>query len=195
MKIIGLTGSIGMGKSVAARQWQSLGVPVHDADAAVHRLLEPKGKAFPLVKEAFPSCIIDGAIERKSLGQIIFHDPVKRKILEDILHPLVRENSHKFIEACRRRREPVCVLDIPLLFETGRNRHVDTTMCVTAPHWVQKRRVLRRPNMTEAKFKAIAKTQMHDYRKTAFDESGVLTARGRRHTLNAIKRIKKNEQF
>ena len=105
-----------MGKSVAARQWQSLGVPVHDADAAVHRLLEPKGKAFPLVKKAFPSCIIDGAIDRKLLGQIIFHDPVKRKILEDILHPLVRENSHKFIEACRRRREPVCVLDIPLEF-------------------------------------------------------------------------------
>lgn len=195
MKIIGLTGSIGMGKSVAAKQWQSIGVPVHDADAAVHLLLKPNSKAFPLIQNAFPEAIVGGEIDRKLLGKIVFQNQEQRKKLEAILHPLVRESSHKFIEQCRRRRVPLCVLDIPLLFETRRDKDMDIIMCVTAPKWVQHRRVMSRPGMTIDKFKAIAKTQMHDYRKRALSDYVVITSRGRRHTLNAIKRIKNNEQF
>lgn len=194
MRIIGLTGSIGMGKSVAAKQWRSLGVPVHDADAVVHQLLSPNGKAFSLVQQAFPSVVMNGEIDRRELGKIVFHDAGQRAVLESILHPLVRESSHKFIEQCRRRREKICVLDIPLLFETGRDKTVHEIMCVTAPHWVQRRRVLARPNMTEDKFKAIVKMQTPDYRKRSLSDHVVITACGRRRTLNAIKRIKLNGQ-
>ena len=194
MKIIGLTGSIGMGKSVTAHQWRSIGVPAHDADFAVHQLLKPDGKAFPLIKRDFPTVIKKGVIDRQALGKIVFNKAEERRKLENIIHPLVRENSQKFIECCRRRRVAICVLDIPLLFETGRDRDVDVVMCVTAPQWVQKRRVLSRPNMTAEKFKSIAKTQMPDYRKRVLSDYVVITARGRRHTLNAIKKIKMNEQ-
>lgn len=181
-----------MGKSVAARQWRSLGVPVHDADAVVHQLLLPNGEAFPHVKRAFPSVIKDGTIDRKALGTIIFNDDEKRRLLEAIMHPLVRENADHFLALCRRRRVPLCVLDIPLLFEIGRDKDVHEVMCVTAPQWVQKRRVLSRPHMTEDRLKAIAKTQMPDYRKQSLSDHVVITARGPRHTLNAIKRIKNN---
>lgn len=195
MRIIGLTGSIGMGKSVTAQQWRSIGVPVHDADAVVHQLLKTNKKAFKLIKHEFPSAIVLDKVDRKILGNIVFNNNDKRKILESILHPLVKQSSNEFIQLCQRRKVSVCVLDIPLLFELGRDKDVHDTLCVTAPQWVQKRRVLSRPNMTLEKFKAIAKTQMPDYRKRALSDYVVTTAKGRRHTLNTIKRIKKyNEQ-
>lgn len=193
MRIIGLTGSIGMGKSTLARQWRSIGVPVHDADKTVHTLMQPGGAAFDKVKKAFPSVIEDGQIDRKALGIIIFNDVSKRKILENIIHPLVRKQSHKFIQNCRRVHAPLCVLDIPLLFETGRDKDMDEIICITAPLWIQKRRVLCRPGMTEDKFNAIVKTQMPDYYKKSKSNYIVSSARGRRHTLNMIKTIKNNE--
>ena len=142
MKIIGLTGSIGMGKSFLAQQWRSIGVPVHDADRVVHDLMQPNGLAFQTVSNQFPSAIKNGKIDRKVLGKIVFFDAEKRKILENIIHPLVQQSSAKFIQRCRRKRLPLCILDIPLLFERGRNRDTDSNICVTAPKWVQRRRVI-----------------------------------------------------
>lgn len=190
MKIIGLTGSIGMGKSVLATQWRMLGVPVHDADAVVHKLMKSNGVAFATVALHFPDVIENGLINRKKLGQIVFHDAAKRKILENIIHPFVRKSSAKFIQNCRRHRAKLCILDIPLLFETGRHADMDDIITVTAPQWVQRRRVLKRPNMTDDKYKAIVKTQIPDYRKRILSDDVVFTARGRRHSLNAIKKIK-----
>jgi len=190
MKIIGLTGSIGMGKSVLAGQFRFLGVPVHDADATVHDLMKPDGAAFNDIHEFFPDVIVDGAIDRKKLGQIVFNDDQKRELLEDILHPLVKESSNHFITQCRRRREKLCVLDIPLLFETGRDKDMDYIVACTAPQWVQRRRVLSRKNMTQEKFKSIVKTQMPDYRKRLLSDQIVTSTRGKRHTLNAVRRIK-----
>ena len=194
MKIIGLTGSIGMGKSTLANQWRSIGVPVHDADACVHDLMTPNGDAFDAIMTTFPDVIINGEIDRKSLGKLVFNDPEKRKILENIIHPLVRARSNQFISLCRKRRVPVCVLDIPLLFETGRDMDMDSVICVSAPLWVQKRRVLARPNMTQEKFKSIVSAQIPDYRKRCLSDYIIISARGKRHTLNAIKRIKNNER-
>jgi dephospho-CoA kinase len=194
MKIIGLTGSIGMGKSTLANQWRSIGVPVHDADACVHDLMTPNGDAFDAIMTAFPDVIVNKQIDRKVLGKLVFNDPEKRKILENIIHPLVRTRSDKFISLCRKRRVPVCVLDIPLLFETGRDVVMDTVICVSAPSWVQKRRVLARPNMTPEKFKSIVSAQISDYRKRVASDHVIISARGKRHTLNAIKKIKNNER-
>ena len=191
MKIIGLTGSIGMGKSVLAAQWRQIGVPVHDADAIVHQLMMPYGAAFDDIKLYFPEVIENATINRKKLGQIIFHDTKKRKILENIIHPMVRKSSEKFIQSCQRRREKICVLDIPLLFETGRHVEMDQIITVTAPQWVQKRRVMKRSGMTYDKFKAIVKMQIPDYRKRLLCDHIIFTARGKRHSLNAIKKIKK----
>lgn len=193
MKIIGLTGSIGMGKSTLAKQFRSIGVPVHDADKTVHDLMSPNGAAFDAVAQNFPDVIMDGKIDRKALGKIVFNNAEKRAILENIVIPRVRQSSNQFIAQCRKRREKICVLDIPLLFETGRDAQMDEIICVTAPKWVQKRRVLKRKNMTEDKFKAIVKTQYPDYRKRLRSDHVITSARGRRHTLNTIKRIKINE--
>jgi dephospho-CoA kinase len=193
MRIIGLTGSIGMGKSVLAMQWHSLGVPVHDSDKIVHQLMQPDGEAFPFVKAIFPEVIINGKIDRKALGNIVFSDNQKRKKLESIIHPMVKASSQRFISVCRKHRKKICILDIPLLFEVGREREVDEIICASAPLWVQKRRVLSRPNMTPEKFKSIAKKQLPDYLKRLRSDVVVLTAKGRRNTLNALKRIKNND--
>lgn len=190
MRIIGLTGSIGMGKSVLAQQFRMLGVPVHDADAVVHQLMQPGGAAFKQVAENFPEVIIDDKIDRRALGIIVFHDAEKRKILENIIHPLVRKSSYDFIRINRRQRRDMCVLDIPLLFEINAEKRVHEILCVTAPAYVQKRRVMARKNMTENKFKAIVKAQMPDYRKRLLSDHVILTNKGRRHSLNQIKKIR-----
>ena len=183
-----------MGKSFLANQWRFIGVPVHDADKIVHNLMRPNGAAFDAVAKQFPDIIIKGNIDRKALGKIVFFDADKRKVLEDIIHPLVRQSSTKFIQSCRRRRLRLCILDIPLLFETGRDKQMDEIICVTAPKWVQARRVLLRKNMTLDKYKSIVKTQMPDYRKRMLSDHVVFTGNGARQTLNAIKKIKNNER-
>jgi dephospho-CoA kinase len=173
--VLGLTGSIGMGKSATADLFRRLGVPVHDADATVHRLY--RGRAAPLIEKAFPGTVIDGAVDRARLGAAVLDKPERMKQLEAIVHPLVREEEESFLKRVAAL-SPVAVLDIPLLFETGGEARCDAVLVVTAPAAVQRDRVLARPGMTEAKFHAILARQMRDEDKRARAHFLVDTSRG-----------------
>lgn len=189
MKIIGLTGSIGMGKSVAAALLRSLGLPVHDSDAVAHGLLAPYGKAFMIVARTFPDAWDSKThlIDRRKLGEIVFNDSWEKHRLESIIHPLIWESQRNFVLQARRNGFENVVFDIPLLFETGADARCDVVMCVTAPYFVQRQRVLSRPGMTEEKFFAILNAQMPDQEKRRRADAVIPTGLGRAHTLQAIK--------
>jgi dephospho-CoA kinase len=163
MIVIGLTGSVGMGKSTTATLFAEAGVPVFDADAAVHRLYA--GAAVAPVEAAFPGVTKDGAIDRAALGAMVIGDHAAMKRLEAIVHPLVRREREAFLERHRAAGAPMVVLDIPLLLEGGGGGEVDVVVVVSAPKPVQKERVLARPGMTEARFEAILAKQMPDAEK------------------------------
>ena len=158
---LGLTGSIGMGKSATAAMLRAEGVPVYDADAAVHALY--RGRAAPLIEAAFPGTVVDGAVDRARLSRVLFEDESRLRILERIVHPLVREERDRFLAA--QALAPVVVLDTPLLFETGGEGSLDAVALVTAPESVQSARVLARPGMTPEKFQAILMKQIPDSEK------------------------------
>lgn len=189
MIVLGLTGSIGMGKSTAAAMLRRLGCPVHDADAVVHRLYGRGGRAVPAITDAFPGAVRDGAVDRVALAALVLNDPQAIHRLEHIVHPLVRAEGEAFLRRCARRRVPVVVMDIPLLFETGGRDRVDQVVVVSAPPAVQRARVLARPGMTEAKFRAILARQMPDGEKRRRADHVVETGLGRRHSLLALARI------
>nr|WP_298688332.1 dephospho-CoA kinase [uncultured Dongia sp.] len=189
MRILGLTGSIGMGKSTAASMLRALGLPVHDADAAVHHLLAKGGKAVAAVGTAFPGVVQEGAVDRKALGAQVFGKPGELKKLETILHPLVRQAECAFLQRCRQARHDVVVLDIPLLFETGGEKRCDGVVVVTAPQFLQTQRVLKRPGMTAARFRQILNAQMPDAEKRRRADWVVDTGLGRRPTLAALARV------
>lgn len=191
MMVLGLTGSIGMGKSTAAKMLREMGVAVHDSDAAVHDLIEPGGDAVAAVGAAFPEVFDPAAdrIDRKALGAIVFCDPVKKKILEGILHPMVRARQEKFLTEYRARDAAIAVLDIPLLYETGAEKRVEKVIVVTCPAWVQRRRVLRRPGMTPERFKGILAAQTSDKEKRKRADFVVQTGLGRAWTRRALRRI------
>jgi dephospho-CoA kinase len=186
VKIIGLTGSIGMGKSTAAAMFRRLGIPVHDADAAVHRLLGKGGRGVGPVGAAFPGVVRDGAVDRAALGRRVFNDPAALRRLEAILHPLVRAATARFIARARSRRQDLVVLDIPLLFETGGEERCDAVVVVSAPAFVQRARVLARPGMTEARLAQILAQQTPDEEKRARADFVVETGLGKRYTLCRI---------
>lgn len=163
MFVLGLTGSIGMGKSVTAAIFREAGIPVHDSDAAVHALY--RGAAVPLVEAAFPGTLRDGEIDRARLSAYVVNDPTALARLEAIVHPLVRAARAEFVAKSRAAGADLIVLDIPLLFETGCESEVDAVLLVTAPEAVQKARVATRPGMTEAKLAAIIAKQMPDAEK------------------------------
>jgi len=172
MKIIGLTGSIGMGKSTVTKMMNEMGIPSHDADAAVHKALSVGGKAIAPLKEVFAEVVeIDKNggeyINRQKLGALVFGNSQKLKQLENILHPIAIASSDAFIKNCRQKGVEFAVLDIPLLFETGAEKRVDVTFCVSAAKSVQRARVLKRDGMTEEKFENILKRQMPDSEKRA----------------------------
>jgi dephospho-CoA kinase len=188
--VLGLTGSIGMGKSTAAAMLRRLGVPVFDADLAVHRLLAPSGAAVPAVSVAFPGVETKaGGIDRAQLGQRVFTDPAALRRLEAILHPMVAAEERRFLALSRARRVPLAVLDIPLLFETGAERRCDYVLVVSAPALVQRQRVLRRPGMNEIRLDAILRKQIADYRKRQHADFVVPTGAGRGVTLRRLKSI------
>lgn len=163
MIVIGLTGSIGMGKSTTARFFREAGVPVHDSDEAVHRLYA--GKAAPLIEAAFPGTVKDGVVDRALLGARILGDAAALKTVERIVHPLVRADADAFLAEHRAAGRKLAVLDIPLLFETGGEGRVDRIVVVSAPADIQRERVLARPGMNVEKFEAILAKQVPDAEK------------------------------
>jgi dephospho-CoA kinase len=165
MFILGLTGSIGMGKSTTAGFFREAGVPVHDSDSVVHRLYE--GEAVGPVEAAFPGVTVDGRIDRARLVAQLVGRPEAIKQLEAIVHPLVRASTQRFIEAQANRGARVIVLDVPLLFETGGEKSVDAVVVVSAPEDVQRARVLGRPGMSAEKLDALLARQISDAEKRA----------------------------
>jgi len=176
MIVLGLTGSIGMGKSTTAKMFAEAGVPVHDSDEAVHRLYS--GVAAPLVEAAFPGTVVDGVVDRAKLGARVLGDAAALKRLEAIIHPLVRADADAFLARHRTAGESIAVLDIPLLFETGGRGRVDKVVVVTAPAEVQRQRVLARPGMTEEKLAAILAKQVPDEEKRRLADFVIDTGQG-----------------
>lgn len=163
MFILGLTGSIGMGKSTTAKFFAEEGVPVHDADQAVHRLYE--GEAAAAIEAAFPGTTVAGKVDRNKLATRVLGNEAARRRLEAIVHPLVRQSEQRFLAEARERGAPIVVLDIPLLYETGGQERVDAVVVVTAPPEVQRQRVLARPAMTPERFEALMAAQVPDLEK------------------------------
>jgi len=176
MFVLGLTGSLGMGKSTTANMFAEEGVPVHDADAAVHRLYE--GEAASLIEAAFPGTTAGGTVDRDELARRVLGDTVAIEKLEKIVHPLVRRAEELFLEKASRKGAPVAILDIPLLFETGGERRCDAVVVVSAPAEVQRARTFERPGMTEEKFAAILAKQIPDAEKRARADFVVETSKG-----------------
>ena len=176
MIVLGLTGSIGMGKSTTADLFRSEGVAVFDADLCVHALY--RGAAYEPVNARFPSVVKDGSIDRALLGALVLNDPVAMADLERIIHPAVAEARRQFLQMERSKGAAVAVVDVPLLFETGGFRQVDAVAVVSASSAEQRRRVLARPGMTEAKFLAIQQKQMPDAEKRHRSHFLIQTDRG-----------------
>lgn len=187
MIVVGLTGSIGMGKSTTAAMFAELGVPVHDADQAVHDLYS--GKAVSAVGAAFPGVVVDGRVDRGRLSAAVLGDPAAIRRLEAIVHPLVREAEREFLERNGRAGAAMVVLDIPLLFETGGEGRVDRIVVVSAPPGIQRDRVLARPGMDERKYEAILARQMPDDEKRRRADYVVDTGRGIDHARREVAAI------
>jgi dephospho-CoA kinase len=166
MIIIGLTGSIAMGKTAVAAMFRDEGVPVHDADQAVHDLMAAGGMAAEPVGQAFPKAVRDdGSIDRSILGELVFNDGSLRQKLEQILYPLLRIERDQWLDNYRLKEEPIIVLDVPLLFETGGEKDCDVTVLASSSPYLQRRRALSRQNMTSDRFDAILSLQMPDAMK------------------------------
>jgi dephospho-CoA kinase len=178
MIIVGLTGSIGMGKSTTSAMFQAEGVPVYDADAAVHALYAKGGAAVAPVEAAFPGVVVDGAIDRAKLSAQVVGNPEALKRLEAVVHPLVGESRKVFFQAAAAVNAPLVILDIPLLFETGGERNVAAVIVVSAPEAVQRERVMARPDMTTEKLDAILARQLPDAEKRARADIVIDTSKG-----------------
>jgi dephospho-CoA kinase len=190
MFLLGLTGSIAMGKSTASRTFRAFDVPVFDADAVVHRLFVPGGAALAPVAVAFPGCLDPaGGIDRVALGRRAFADAGALARLEAIVHPLVRRAERRFLERCAAARRPLAVLDIPLLYETGGERLVDAVAVVSAPVFLQAQRVLRRKGMSADRLAAIRRRQTPDAEKRRRADFVIPTGLDRRHSVRAIARL------
>ncbi len=176
MLIIGLTGSIGMGKSTTLQMFADEGVPVYDADAAVHAVYS--STAVPLVEAAFPGTTADGKVDRQKLSQRVLGNPEALKKLEQIVHPLLGAHRQKFLEDAERAGAPIVLMDVPLLFETGGEKRMDAVIVVSAPAELQRQRVLARDNMTADKLDAILARQMPDAEKRKRADFVVDTSRG-----------------
>ncbi len=189
MVILGLTGSIAMGKSVAAGMLRQLRIPVHDADATVHDLLRTDRAVIAAVNAAFPGVIANGEVDRQLLGKRVFGSAAALTRLEAILHPRVRESTRRFLSIQAGRRQAVVVLDIPLLFETGAERRCDAVLVVDAPEFLQTARALRRPAMTMDRLVEIKKRQLPNALKRRRADFIIPSGLGRSYTLRGLKRV------
>jgi dephospho-CoA kinase len=194
MRILGLTGSIAMGKSTTARMLQRLKVPVHDADDCVHRLFVKGGRAVGPISKAFHGVVEGGAVDRSRLGAQVFGKPDELKKLEAIVHPLVRGERDRFLAVHRRRRTALVVLDVPLLFESGGHRGCDEIVVVSAPIFLQRRRALAREDMTPGKLASILARQMPDHRKRRLADVVISTGLGFADTQRRLVRYLKRQR-
>ena len=176
MIILGLTGSIGMGKSTTAKLFEEAGVPVYDADASVHRLYE--GEAAPAIEAAFPGTTVDGKVDRNRLSAKVVHDAAAMKQLEQIVHPMLGASRQKFFADAEKSGAPVAVVDVPLLYETGGEKRVDAVVVVTTTPEIQRERILARDNMTGEKLDAILARQLSDAEKRKRADFVVDTSHG-----------------
>jgi dephospho-CoA kinase len=187
--MIGLTGSIGMGKSETAKMFAKLGIPVNDSDANVHALYEPGGAAVPDIEKTFPGTVRDGKVDRALLTRALAADPGGFKKLEAIVHTLVAKSQADFLARAEAHGADMVVLDIPLLFETGGHARVDAVVVVSAPSHIQRARVLERPGMTEEKLDQILARQTPDEEKRAKADYVVVTDKGLDHAFEQVKMI------
>jgi len=176
MIILGLTGSIGMGKSTTAKLFEEAGVPVYDADAAVHKIYE--GEAAAAIEAAFPGTTAEGRVDRNKLSAKVVHDPAAMKRLEQIVHPMLGASRQKFLHDAEQSGAPVAVVDIPLLFETGGEKRVDAVVVVTTTPEIQRQRILESDNMTGEKLEAILARQLPDAEKRKRADFVVDTSHG-----------------
>lgn len=188
MQVLGLTGSIGMGKTTAARMLRRMGAAVCDSDAVVHELFARGGAGVPVIAGLFPDCVVDGAVDRGRLGRRVFGDAAALARLERAVHPLVQAAQRRFLATAARLGRRRAVLDIPLLFETHAERRVDAVLVVSAPAVVQRQRVLARPGMTAEKFAAILARQMPDREKRRRADAVIPSGLGRAVTWRALRR-------
>ena len=189
MIVLGLTGSIGMGKSMAAKNFRRLGIPVHDADGIVHELLSEGGEAVEKIKKLFPAAVKKKSVDRKKIADEIFANPESLARIERVLHPMVRARAKKFLQQAAHQGRHLVVLDVPLLFETGGEARCDAVVVVSAPLFLQEQRVLKRPGMTRKKFNSILARQMPDAEKCRRASFIVLTGLGRDFGLLQIQNI------
>jgi dephospho-CoA kinase len=187
--LIGLTGSIGMGKSETARMFAKLGIPVHDSDAAVARLYEVGGAAVPLIEEAFPGCVKEGRVDRVELRKRVVDNPEAYAKLNALVHPLVGAENRKFMDKAIADGADMVVQDVPLLFETSGHVRMDAVVVVTAPSHVQRERVLARPGMTPELLDSILSRQMPDEEKRAKAHFVVVTDKGLEHAFEQVKMV------
>jgi dephospho-CoA kinase len=184
MFVLGLTGSIGMGKSTTAAMFRAEGIKVHDSDAAVHALY--RGAAAPLVEAAFPGAVRNGSVDREALAKLVTNDSAAMALLEAIVHPLVRADRAAFLAEAQSAGERLVVVDIPLLYETGAEREVDAVLLVTASEAVQKARIAARPDMTPEKLAAVMARQMPDSEKRARADFIIDTSGGMEDTERQV---------
>ena len=190
--LIGLTGSIGMGKSETAKMFARLGIPVNDSDANVHAVYEPGGAAVPQIEKAFPGTVREGRVDRVLLSKALATDPSGFQKLEAIVHPLVAKVQQAFLAKAEADGADMVVLDIPLLFETGGHARMDAVVVVSAPSHIQRARVLERPGMTEDKLNQILSRQMPDEEKRAKAHYVVVTDKGLDHAFEQVQMIVKD---
>lgn len=189
MKVLGLTGGIGMGKSTAAAAFRRAHIPVFDADAAVHRMQARGGRAVRAIEAAFPGTVRDGAVDRAALRQAVLGKPDALNRLEGILHPMVQRDEHEFVARARRHMKRAAVLDIPLLFETGGNQRVDRVIVVSAPPSVQMQRIRQRRRMSDADIRAVIARQMPDAEKRRRADTIIRTGLSRHYSLRQLNRV------
>ena len=189
MKVLGLTGSVGMGKSEVARMLGRFGVPVFDADAEVHRILAGDPHAVAAVAAAFPGSVAAGRVDRRQLGNVVFADPAVLARLESILHPRVRAAEERFLDAARTAGTALAVLEVPLLFETGTELLCDAVAVTTAPRAVQEARVLSRPGMSPERLGAVRANQMDDGEKVRRADFILDTGAGNRNVLRQVREM------
>ena len=189
MIVLGLTGSIGMGKTIAARHFRYFGVPVYDSDKSVHDLLRENKRVIELVSKYFPRAVINGVIDRKLLGDKVFGDLASLNILERILYPFVHLKIDRFLRLCSIRRVRLAVLDIPLLFEKNRESDCDLIAVASAPNFIQNYRVMNRPGMTLKKYQSILSTQLSDKEKRKRADFIINSSLGKRESFRKVQKI------